>query len=552
MLVVLLFISLSLATTSSITISLYHIGEDWTIKYVSDNEAVAVATYVISKEAKGYNELSVHTNKKYSDKEQMFATGFADGFFSGNNINFHKENMNAWYLDHYLGKAKDYPKSLYKYLQDNIDYINNQIKANPEDQYWVSVDLIMEQVRGVTAGHNFAVKSSESMTFYDMFFYESFGDLLDLTAVLPSDDEVNGIEHPKWFIKYANNDIDWHLNWKLRTKCSGLIRYVKENHDIYVSQVAWFMYGAMNRVMKHFDINLNNEYLSAKKVSFSSYPGFVFSFDDFYMTSNDLAIIETTFTNFNTTLNQYIHSNTLLDWIRIVLAVRASKNGKEFHDIFEKQNSGTYNNQWIVVDYKLFNSVESGIPEGTLTVSEQIPGYVFFKDFSTSLESTGYFGSFNVPEIQETIEMSNTTANAQGNKAFWNSPTECCRAKIFEKYAPKVMNMNDMKKMMKYNDYKNEPLSKDPTTELQDPGATIAARYDLRPSELKPLPFGQMDAKICDKSGFETLQFHVQAGPTHDKQPYLDLEVYEKQGWFIPDKGVLKVWNFDWEEFIPK
>ena len=206
-------------------------------------------------------------------------------------------------------------------------------------------------------------------------------------------------------------------------------------------------------MMKHVDLQLQGTYMSAKKISMSSYPGFVFSFDDFYLSSNNLAIFETTFSNFNETLNQYITSSTLLDWIRIALSVRVATDGPSFKEVFEKQNSGTYNNQWVVVDYNKLNSVDSGLPEGTVTVSEQLPGYVFYKDFSKEVEETGYFGSFNVPNIEETIAMGNITANAQGNKAFWNHPTECCRAKIAKDNVDSIVDMDSIKKFMKLNQY---------------------------------------------------------------------------------------------------
>ena len=65
------------------------------------------------------------------------------------------------------------------------------------------------------------------------------------------------------------------------------------------------------------------------------------------------------------------------------------------------------------------------------------------------------------------------------------------------------------------------------------------------------MAYGQLDSKICDKNSLKDLRFYVQAGPTYDDQPPVDLTVFEKAGWFIPDEGVPKVWKFDWEEFIP-
>ncbi|KAL7719857.1 Phospholipase B-like [Entamoeba marina] len=526
-------------------ISVFLDNEKWTIKYGIDESAVAYGSYSLTRENRGFNELSIHTNNAFTDKQQMYATGFIDGYFSGMDIDLHTRNMNDWYLTRYLDNSEDYPSSVYNYLKDNIEFINTQIEENPDDDYWNAVSLVMEQIRGIVAGYNFVVEPQYEKTFFDLFMYNSFGDLLDLAEILPKDEVSQNVP---WFVKYSDDPLEWHLQWKTRTKCSGLVKYIKDDHDIYISQDAWFMYGGMTRTMKHFDLQLNADFIKAKKVSFSSYPGFVFSFDDFYMTSTNLAIIETTFSNFNTSLYEYVKPTTLLDWIRITISVRMATTGQEFKDIFEKYNSGTYNNQWVIVNYNIFNSVEDGIPEGSLTVVEQLPGHVYIEDYSSQLETDSYFGSFNVPAIEETIEMGNVTANAQGNNAYWNSPTECCRAKIFDAYAPSVTDMDKMKKMMKYNDYTNEPLSIDPTTNLHDPGASIGARYDLRPTELHPAAFGQLDSKICSKDSFSDMRFHIQAGPTHDDCPVLDLNEVTL---FSPMRGVVRVWDFDWEEFIP-
>ncbi len=46
--------------------------------------------------------------------------------------------------------------------------------------------------------------------------------------------------------------------------------------------------------------------------------------------------------------------NVIPYWIRVWVATRAAGDAKSWHDVFYKYNSGTYNNQWIVTDYKLF------------------------------------------------------------------------------------------------------------------------------------------------------------------------------------------------------
>ena len=44
----------------------------------------------------------------------------------------------------------------------------------------------------------------------------------------------------------------------------------------------------------------------------------------------------------------------VLEGFRSMIANRLSRNGKHWTKIFARRNSGTYNNQWMVIDYKRF------------------------------------------------------------------------------------------------------------------------------------------------------------------------------------------------------
>lgn len=61
--------------------------------------------------------------------------------------------------------------------------------------------------------------------------------------------------------------------------------------------------------------------------------------------------------------------------------------------------SGTYNNEWMVVDYNLLKpnaeTVEEQLPDGVLTVLEQLPNQVVVDDQTNVLRNNTYWSSYN-------------------------------------------------------------------------------------------------------------------------------------------------------------
>lgn len=77
----------------------------------------------------------------------------------------------------------------------------------------------------------------------------------------------------------------------------------------------------------------------------------------------------------NMSLYAYTTPQTILYWVRVMVANRMASSGSEWSTIFAKYNSGTYNNQWMIVDNKLYTPGQP-IQANTLWIAEQIPGYV--------------------------------------------------------------------------------------------------------------------------------------------------------------------------------
>ena len=80
----------------------------------------------------------------------------------------------------------------------------------------------------------------------------------------------------------------------------------------------------------------------------------------------------------------------------MLVANRLANNGSSWCSLFALHNSGTYNNQWMILDFKLFEPGKPLKPD-TLWILEQLPGNVPRKDMTSLLQKQGYWASYNVP-----------------------------------------------------------------------------------------------------------------------------------------------------------
>jgi len=293
----------------------------------------------------------------------------------------------------------------------------------------------------------------------------------------------------------------------------------------------------MNRIYKHYTINFVTSGSSiAKSVSFSSYPGAIASIDDFYITSNGLNVMETTNSILNTDLYNLVKPQSLLAWQRTTIANRLANSGSQWAQIFSKFNSGTYNNQWIIVDYKNFN-VGTFTKENLLWVLEQIPGYIEAADL-TSVLNFGYWPSYNVPYFKSIFNMSGYPeyVHKYGNYFTYELNP---RGTIFRRDQAKINDFTGLQHFLRYNEYKNDPLSQG------NPTYTICARGDLKAQN--PSPSGCSDSKaISSDYAKQRIAFAIN-GPTSEGQPPFAWSQFPT----APHLGMPQKYNFDWTKMDP-
>lgn len=106
-------------------------------------------------------------------------------------------------------------------------------------------------------------------------------------------------------------------------------------------------------------------------------------------------MLQTTNGILNQTLYEAVSHKALLAWQRVRIANQLATSGKAWTSIVAQHNSGTYNNQYMVIDTKKFTPGEP-LPDGFFWVAEQIPGKVQYADL-TNIVRFGYWPSYNIP-----------------------------------------------------------------------------------------------------------------------------------------------------------
>jgi len=295
----------------------------------------------------------------------------------------------------------------------------------------------------------------------------------------------------------------------------------------------------MLRTYKHYNFSFTG-IPNIPQISLSSEPGFIPSGDDFFITGANLVVMETTNDIFNQSLYvDYTTIKTVPYWIRVMVANRLATSGPEWVGNFSLYNSGTYNNQWIVVDNKLVVPGQSLQPN-TLWIAEQIPGYIVSADQTPHLLQYGYWPSYNIPFYPFIYNISGYPAMYEQNGNSM-SYTKCPRAQIFARDQGKVNNFEDFVNLMRSNNWQNDPLS------LGSPCNAISSRCDLDTSD-PGQAFGAIDCKATDNTQSPLLQSQAISGPTTETQPPFS---WTEEFVATPHFGQPYTFNFEFQTMSP-
>ena len=181
--------------------------------------------------------------------------------------------------------------------------------------YWYHVDLVLTQLGGMYDGYQHA-RHGACITALDEYTLSGVHAATDARA-----GQGNLTENMLLYINLGGDmgDIMNALGTPnarpaRNAHCSGLLKLLENNKDIYIAQVClegaasithsagqttWTAINGMLRAYKLYDFPFTLDGTSSQQVpavrsSFSSYPGSIFSGDDFYVLSSGMVVQETT------------------------------------------------------------------------------------------------------------------------------------------------------------------------------------------------------------------------------------------------------------------
>ncbi|XP_027779052.2 putative phospholipase B-like 2 [Marmota flaviventris] len=477
-------------------------------------EAVAWANLTDAIHETGWAFLELGTSGSYNDSLQAYAAGVVEASVSEELIYMHWMNTVVNYCGPFEYEV-GYCEKLKHFLEANLEWMQREMQWDQDSGYWHQVRLTLLQLKGLEDSYEGRVSfPTGKFTIKPLGFL-----LLQISGDL--------------------EDLEPALN-KTRTRavlgsgsCSALIKLLPGQRDLLVAHNTWNSYQHMLRIIKKYTFQFREGpqedalLVPGNQMVFSSYPGTIFSCDDFYILGSQLVALETTIGNRNAALWKYVQpEGCVLEWIRNLVANRLALDGAIWTDVFKRFNSGTYNNQWMIVDYKAFVPGQTSPGGRVLTVLEQLPGLVVVADKTSELYDMTYWASYNIPAFE-------TVFNASGLQALvaqygnWFSYDKNPRAQIFQRNQSLVRDMDSMIRLMRYNNFLHDPLSLCEACSPRPNGENaISARSDLNPAN-GSYPFqalhqrlhGGIDVKVTNMSLVKALGLLAASGPTWDQVP---------------------------------
>jgi len=472
--------------------------KNWEVVYSNFRDEdiyVATAYYTDSLLEVGWDKLAITTNSIFNDELQAEAAGRLEGELTKDRI-----------YPHYLNIKDDFPMTdkVSDFLEKQESFVFDSMQnGGKNDPMLYNAYLIKIQYNAIMDQYNSVVDSSRKLSKNDFHILNYVAELPDIF------DKFRVQQHGETdYTKMTEEQLE--ENFLKRTHCSSIFKSKNDLSEIYFGHNTWNTYYSTIRIIKEYNLNYNNRWVKSKNIIFTSYPATMSSLDDFYLSSHGLVTIETTNIFYNDTLFNEITHEALFTGERAMISNRISNSSKEWTENFKKYNSGTYNNQFMVLDKNKVNLVNKSIENDAFYIVEQLPGFAKSNNVTDFLKF-GYWSSYNVPFDKEIYKRSliQEVIDSNPSAAASIDYDNCARTKIFRREQSSAVNLEGFMTLMRYNKYLTDPYSD------KNPSSSISARSDLRGS-----CSGAYDSKVGVLSDFSNgkVKFHLIGGPTWSEE----------------------------------
>jgi hypothetical protein len=453
---------------------------------------VAEATYVRSRFEVGWDKLNIKTFESHNPILQCYAAGVLEGTLTHEEINYYFNNAKVFFMgeENTIHDIKDFYGKIDMNLKERINGSKDGL-SQTEILRLSYISCLHAQIVGLHAG--FSKNSDTPRDLLDFYFLNSegnFGDLKSFMAINKMDISDTSKFYTNENLKKVYDSDEIEKIWKdlvKNGKCSAIIKLIKDGsgkYDLIAGHNTWTEYCEMLRSLKYFEWAFEGSQqgigMKPRIVSFSSYPGVLFSGDDFYLLNSKVALLQTTLS----TINKFAYKNLINvkryipEFMRIMISNFMSDSGKEWVQTYKSWPDHMYITQWVVIDYDVLGKMNSGgSSEGLVYLVEEVPGDIFVDDISNVIKEKTYFGSFNIayfPQSSRILGMDNFQVD------FYSAENDP-RKYILDKLQSTINDVESFKKVIQYNGYKNpDPrVPNDPS--LNDPSNGISSRGDLVP-----------------------------------------------------------------------
>ena len=367
--------------------------------------------------------------------------GYLEGYITYKRIYDHYRNNNNYKFYKNNGVMPDY---LEKFFSLNVEFIKKMgIKYGDTDPYFHEAYNYYNQLIGILDGYNTRVEEEKKLNISLEIEQISLPHFMAIISV-GDIDELENIKKENR-PNYKNMTSEQIINFVTeRMHCSSLIKVAPDFSNIWFGHATWSGYNRLIKMFKEYRYFPGGKFpVKSNTILISGYPGVINSNDDFYITSANLYVAETTNHVFNTSLFDNLTPESFTCWLRTMIALRLADNGKTWCEIFQKLNSGTYNNQFMILDLKLIDIDKKEISDEDLYIIEQLPGFCGVEDVTNYLRR-GYWPSYNIPFLMKVREIAGVLDILEERPELYDSYdyTGSPRANIFRRDQDSVKDIN--------------------------------------------------------------------------------------------------------------